>query len=116
LEVGIVNDELANDRTFLAWLRTGIACFGLGFVVAKVALIINPSRKSVPYRELYTGTGVLIVVGGAALVAAGCWQHRQVLRALRSDATEPLPQWPFTMTAVAIVGSLALSLLIVIST
>jgi hypothetical protein len=35
---------------------------------------------------------------------------------LRSDATEPLPQWPFTMTAVAIVGSLALSLLIVIST
>ena len=43
-----MNDELANDRTFLAWLRTGIACFGLGFVVAKVALIINPGGKSVP--------------------------------------------------------------------
>ena len=111
-----MNDELANDRTFLAWLRTGIACFGLGFVVAKAALIINAGGKSVPYKDLYSLTGVLIVLSGAALVLAGCWQHRHVLLGLRSDAAEPLPQWPVAMTVVAVVAGLALSTLIVIST
>ena len=38
--------ELANDRTFLAWLRTSIATMGLGFVVAKVALIVQPTNKA----------------------------------------------------------------------
>ena len=110
-----MNDELANDRTFLAWLRTGIACFGLGFVVAKAALIINAGGKSVPYKGLYSLIGILIVLSGAALVVAGCWQHRHVLRALRSDAAEPLPEWPVTMTTVAVAGGLALSTLIAIS-
>jgi uncharacterized membrane protein YidH (DUF202 family) len=115
-EINIVNDELANDRTFLAWLRTGVACFALGFVVAKAALIINAGGKSVPYKGLYSITGVLIVLCGAALVVAGCWQHRHVLRALRSDAAKQLPQWPVTMTTVAVVGGLTLSTLIAIST
>jgi uncharacterized membrane protein YidH (DUF202 family) len=39
------DDELANDRTFLAWLRTSIAIIGLGFVVAKVALIVQPNNR-----------------------------------------------------------------------
>lgn len=39
------DDELAKDRTFLAWLRTGVAVMGLGFV-AKVALILQPTTKA----------------------------------------------------------------------
>ena len=35
-------DELANDRSFLAWLRTGKSLFRLGFVVDKVALLVQP--------------------------------------------------------------------------
>ena len=54
-----MDTELANDRTFLAWLRTGIALFGLGFVVAKVALIIEPEASGVSDERLYTGGGVL---------------------------------------------------------
>ena len=110
-----VDTELANDRTFLAWLRTGIACFGLGFVVAKVALIINPGGKSVPYKSLYGGTGVVIVLAGAMLVIAGCLQHRHVFRVC-ADAAKPLPQWPVTMTVVAVIAGLALAALILIST
>jgi putative membrane protein len=111
-----VNDELANDRTFLAWLRTGIACFGLGFVVAKAALIINAGGRSVPYRGLYSATGVLIVLLGAVLVSAGCWQHRHVLHLLRGGADAPVSQWPLIMTVIAVGGGLMLSVLIVIST
>ena len=114
-EINPVDSELANDRTFLAWLRTGIACFGLGFVVAKAALIINAGGTSVPYRGWYSLTGVLIVLAGVALVVAGLWQHRHVLRTLRPDVAKPLPQWPATMTTVAVVAGVALSALLTIS-
>jgi putative membrane protein len=111
-----VNDELANNRTFLAWLRTGVACFGLGFVVAKAALIINAGGKSVPYKSWYTLTGVLIVLAGIVLVVAGLWQHREVLRDLRANTAKPLPRWPVAMTMVAVIGGLSLSTLMTIST
>src|ERR671933_327093 len=32
---------LANERTFLAWLRTSIAIIGLGFVVARFSLFLR---------------------------------------------------------------------------
>ena len=35
---GRVSDYLANERTFLAWIRTSIAVMSLGFVVAKFSL------------------------------------------------------------------------------
>jgi hypothetical protein len=45
-----MNDELANDRTFLAWLRSGITLFGLGFVVAKAALVLESGSSD---QDLY---------------------------------------------------------------
>ncbi len=34
-------EYLANERTFLAWLRTCIALMGLGFVVARLSLFLR---------------------------------------------------------------------------
>ncbi len=34
--------HLANQRTFLAWLRTCVALIGLGFVVARFGLVLFP--------------------------------------------------------------------------
>ena len=33
--------HLANQRTFLAWLRTGVALIGLGFVVSRFGLFLR---------------------------------------------------------------------------
>jgi len=33
--------HLANQRTFLAWLRTAVALFGLGFVVSRFGLFLR---------------------------------------------------------------------------
>jgi len=111
-----MNDELANDRTFLAWLRTGIACFGLGFVVAKAALIINSGGAPVAHKDVYGVTGVLITLCGAVLVIAGYVQHRQVRRRLPIDAAQPAYRWPLTTTVTAVVGGLVLAVLIAVST
>ena len=111
-----MDSELANDRTYLAWLRTGIALFGLGFVVSKVALIVQPDTAGVSDKALYSGAGVLIVLCGAALIAVGHHQHVSVARALRRDVETPRPRWPTMITAVALGGSLLLACLIVVST
>jgi putative membrane protein len=111
-----MDTELANDRTYLAWLRTGIALFGLGFVVAKVALIVKPDDAALSDQDLYSAAGVLIVLTGAALVVVGYLQHARVLTLLRTDDSTTGPRWPLTITVVAVVGSLLLSALIVVST
>jgi putative membrane protein len=111
-----LNDELANDRTYLAWLRTGIALFGLGFVVAKIAYLINSDPEGLSDRDLYTIVGVLIVLSGAVIVGLGFWQHRVVARSIASAGEETRPlHWPLYITVMCVVGAVILSILIVVS-
>ncbi|KAA0129612.1 DUF202 domain-containing protein [Chryseobacterium sp. SN22] len=35
------SDHLANERTFLAWLRTSVALMGFGFILVKFSLFLN---------------------------------------------------------------------------
>jgi putative membrane protein len=58
-----LRDHLANERTLLAWSRTGIAIVGLGFVVARFAL---GGRSA---TALSTAFGVALVVCGGGLLA-----------------------------------------------
>src|SRR5262245_43236809 len=111
-----LNDELANDRTYLAWLRTGVALFGLGFVVAKIAYLINNDPKGISDRDLYTIVGVLIVLSGAVIVGLGFWQHRTVARSIARDG-DPVarPAWPPVVTVMCAVGAVILAILIVVS-
>ncbi|MBY9076827.1 DUF202 domain-containing protein [Nocardioides sp. WL0053] len=50
----LTRDELANDRSLLTWLRTGIALFRLGFVVAKVALLVQLGATGAPRGPIRT--------------------------------------------------------------
>jgi len=111
-----MNDELANDRTFLAWLRTGIAAMGFGFVVAKAALILQPSEKAASNQVLYAAVGGLIALCGGALVLVGYVHHRTVFDLLRADIPGARPRWPLLITAFAVATSVLLSVLIAIST
>ena len=112
-----MNDQLANDRTFLAWLRTGIALFGLGFVVAKIALFVDENAGGLRSRDLYTSVGCVMVVCGAALIIVGYVQHRKVAHILASAGEDKLPlsRWPAIVTIVAVVGAVFLTVLIAAS-
>jgi uncharacterized membrane protein YidH (DUF202 family) len=110
------DDELANDRTFLAWLRTSLALTGLGFVVAKIALIAQPTNKAVAYQWWYAAAGILIVLCGAAVMVIGYVQHKTVLDLLRTDEAKPRPRWPLTITVTTVALSFLLAVLIAVST
>lgn len=61
-------DHLANERTFLAWLRTSLAFMGLGVLVAKF-----------PEESTSAQVGGLILIGiGAALLVYGVVRYERI--------------------------------------
>ncbi len=41
-----LRDALAAERTFLAWIRTGLALMGFGFVVARFGLFVQQLQSA----------------------------------------------------------------------
>jgi putative membrane protein len=75
-----VRDHLANERTYLAWVRTSITLIGLGFVVAKFELIVRSLVPSAP-----TSSYGLSSIIGVALVLSGGLLQFQALRAYTAN-------------------------------
>ncbi len=64
---------MAAERTLLAWLRTGIALMGFGFVVAKFALFLREFRLS--QSPPAPGAGGISVLFGTLLILLGVCVH-----------------------------------------
>lgn len=63
-------DHLANERTFLAWIRTAITIIALGFVVAKFGILLREiGGDRVHPLTVRAGktVGVALVAGGLGL-------------------------------------------------
>jgi putative membrane protein len=103
--------ELANDRTYLAWLRTAIASMGLGVVVAKIALIVTQG-KPVSNENLFAGVGIGFVVCGAALILVEFFQHLTVGRSLDPARSAARPLWPLMISLLTVAGAGVLSVLL----
>lgn len=78
------SDHQANERTFLAWIRTSIGIMGFGFVVVKFSLFIRQiaaalhAQSALPPRTVYSQIiGVLLVaLGGITILFAYCHYRR----------------------------------------
>jgi putative membrane protein len=103
----------AEERTFLAWIRTGIALMGFGFVVARFGLFL---REMASLRTLAPAqTSALTVPLGTALLISGVLvnifasvRHVRIIRAL--SIGEPIPTKPSTMAIVVALGLAAAGL------
>ena len=66
----IARDNLANERTFLAWLRTGVTLMGVGIALIKFDAIIP---------------GISFNFMGVVFIVSSLFRYYQVLNALRED-------------------------------
>ncbi len=79
----------AAERTLLAWIRTGIALMGFGFVVARFGLFLRELRFAAGARmTASTGAslwgGVVLVLIGVAVTVSSTLRYVQTVRDLNS--------------------------------
>ncbi len=101
--------RLANERTYLAWLRTGIAISSLGFVVARFDIFLRElTNVSAPAaaNEVAKGTqtsipiGVFLVLAGPAIIVLALIGYLHTDRALLEGRTDTRPLIGLVMAAV----------------
>ncbi len=63
--------EMAAERTLLAWVRTGLALMGFGFVVARFGLFLRELAAVGDFKAPPSRNGSLII--GVGLVGMGVW-------------------------------------------
>ena len=79
---------MAADRTLLAWIRTGIAMMGFGFVVARFGLLLREIRTVAGHLEsahtrVSPIVGTALIVLGSVVTALAAVQHARFSRAYR---------------------------------
>jgi len=88
------SDHAANERTYLAWVRTAIAVMAFGFLVEKFDLFLEVASRSLGGRaptalnELVGDvSGLLLILLGGTMMVVATLRYRQVGRDI--DAAEP---------------------------
>ena len=106
------SDHAANERTFLSWLRTGIAVVAFGFVVEKFNLFMLTLARSLAPQEHGVQLQLQRLSGGVGryegLAFVGCGIALIVLATVRFARTTSLIDQQATFSA----GSVRLELIV----
>jgi inner membrane protein YidH len=115
------NELLANERTFLAWLRTGIAVMSLGFVVARfglwlreLALQINP-HVALRHTGLSLPLGEVMIGFGALMTLVAAWRYHVVNRAIERGEIKSDPRMVSLVTIAVVISAIALIIYMTLS-
>ncbi len=90
------SDHAANERTFLAWVRTAIAVMAFGFLVAKFDLFLQITARSlsggrqvirIPGGGFGGAVGVVLILAGTLMVVLAAVRFVRTSRAI--DSVDP---------------------------
>ena len=108
-------DHLANERTFLAWIRTSIAMMGFGFVVVKFALFVKQISLAlnrpglVPASKGYSSEiGIFLVVIGVIMAVYAYIRYRITEKQLIADEYKPSYLLAVLVTVLILVAGIVL--------
>lgn len=94
------SDHLANERTFLAWIRTTISLIVFGFVVAKFGVtlrqFLGSNEKLLQQSGISFEIGLVFMLVGMALSAAAWFRYNSTRT--RIEAGDFRPSGPLTTT------------------
>ena len=86
-------DHLANERTFLAWVRTSVAIVVFGFAIGRFAIALRQLAKFQGQVSRTTGLsvwmGMIAILSGVAMVMAGLVRYRKTRSQLDEGKFEP---------------------------
>jgi len=94
-----IREHLANERTFLAWIRTSIGIMAFGFVVEKFALFMKQMslvlgnstiENTLPPSHGYSSTvGIFLVGFGTLMSLLAFVRYKKVERQIDEDTYQP---------------------------
>ena len=84
-----VRDHLANERTYLAWMRTALAMMGFGVVIVRLRYLLPRLQGDGHGWEL----GLLFAVVGLLTVFFSTVHYFAVRRSIDNDNYEPAGCW-----------------------
>ncbi|HXJ12167.1 MAG TPA: DUF302 domain-containing protein [Candidatus Limnocylindrales bacterium] len=86
---GSATDYLAAERTVLAWIRTGIALMGLGFVLARFGLFLQEFNHLAPDFQvkqygISLWIGIALILMGVSVCLLSMFRHLWILKQLQA--------------------------------
>ncbi|MBW4597236.1 MAG: DUF202 domain-containing protein [Brasilonema angustatum HA4187-MV1] len=115
-------EHQANERTFLAWLRTSISLIGFGFAIARFGLFIRQLNFSLTQQQhepaphpFFTSEnlGICLVIFGILTLLLAVWRYNQVFSQIEEGNYQPSKFTVWVMAGVVIIfGILSIPLLL----
>ena len=111
-----VTDHLANQRTFLAWIRTGLATITFGFVVERFGLLLrelglkNASSASTTTIHYSAIIGVALVILGVLTMIIALVSFLQIRRSIDQESFRPHAAFEIVLTVLASLIGLLLAI------
>jgi putative membrane protein len=113
-------EHQANERTFLAWLRTSIALIGFGFAIARFGIFLRQLNIAInqdprPLHPIFNSQslGLCLVIAGVLAIALAAWRYNQVFWQIEHGNYRPHRLAVWIMTGITmILGLLSIPLLL----
>lgn len=115
-----VTDHLANERTFLAWLRTGLSTIAFGFVVERFGLLLrelgikNNSSSVIPahYSSIF---GVTLTLLGVVMMVVALLNFLHIRRSIDKEDFRPHVGFAVVLTIIASLIGVLLAIYLVLT-
>lgn len=114
-----VTDHLANERTFLAWVRTGLATIAFGFVVERFGLLLRElglkTTSAILPGHYSTLVGIMLTVLGILVMVIALLNFLQTRRAIEQERFHPHSRFAIILTILACLIGIMLAIYLYIS-
>jgi len=115
------SDHAANERTFLAWVRTAIAVMAFGFVIERFDLFlqaIGSQRQSPlnsPGSSFANAAGLAFIAIGVAMIVISGFRFARTAKGIETENEVPSTGERFDLALAMLIGLLGVSLFLYLS-